>query len=296
MDILHVGRAMGGFWRVYGFPRFKLASFPTPLEHAERLGEKLGIDLYVKRDDVMELALGGNKVRKLEFLVGDALAQGADTLITTGAFHSNHARLTAAAGVKAGLKVYLVLTPPGSMEPQGNLLLDMMLGAEIVPAEGDAGKAMAELAVKLFEEGRRPYVIPAGGASPIGVLGYVDAALELLEQMQGRGKKPRYIVMADGSCAMHAGMLLGLRLLGAEDVEVVGISVGRDRAGARRRVEVLVSQASGLLGVDNPVRGEDVVVFDEYVFGRYGAVTREVVETMKMAARTEALVLDPVYT
>ncbi len=287
---------MPGFWSVFRFPRFRLASFPTPLESAPRLGERLGLKLYVKRDDVMELALGGNKVRKLEFLLGDALARGADTLITTGAYHSNHARLTAAAGVKAGLDVYLVLTPPGTPEPQGNLLLDKMLGARIMEAERDAARAMEDLAARLREEGRKPYVIPAGGASPVGVLGYVAAALEIMEQAERQGWKPSYVFMADGTCAMHAGLLLGLRLLGADDVEVVGISVSRDRHTASQRIAGLIEQASQLLRVENPVRSSDIVVFDDYIYGSYGSIVGEVVETMKLAARTEALILDPVYT
>ena len=287
---------MPGFWSVFEFPRFRLASFPTPLERAPRLGERLGLKLYVKRDEVMELALGGNKVRKLEFLVGDALARGADTLITTGAYHSNHARLTAAAGVKAGLDVYLVLTPPGTPDPQGNLLLDKMLGARIVEARGDAAKAMEELAARLRETGRNPYVIPAGGASPVGVLGYVAAALELMEQMQNLGEKPDYVFLADGTCAMHAGLLLGLRLLGAEEVKVVGISVSRDKHAASQRIAGLVEQASQLLKVENPVKNNDIIVFDDYIYGSYGSIVGEVVETMKLAARTEALILDPVYT
>ncbi len=285
------------FWRIHRFPRYRLISLPTPLERAERLGRELGLELYVKRDDVMELALGGNKARKLEFILGDALAKGCDTLITRGAYHSNHARLTAAAARKAGLEVHLVLTPPGSPEPQGNVLLDKLLGAEIhyTDTYDEADKLMERIAEELKARGRKPYIIPGGGASPHGVLGYAAAALEILQQLSEAGVRPGYIVHAAGTGATQAGLILGLRLLGA-DVEVVGISVGRGSGEMRERIVGLVRSAARLLGVKLDLDPEEVVVFDDYRFGGYAIITREVVETMKMAARTEALILDPVYT
>ncbi len=249
-----------------------------------------------KRDDAVELALGGNKVRKLEYLIGDALSKGYDAVITTGATHSNHARLTAAAAVKAGLNAYLVLTPPGSRELKGNLLLDRLLGAEVVFTESDPVKEMERLAKELREKGLKPYVIPAGGASPVGVLGYVEAAAELMEQVRALGKSIDYVVLADGTCAMHAGLLLGLRALGAEEVSVVGISVGKARGAAKDVVRRLTNEAAELLGIENPVREEDIVVVDDYVFGGYGNITKEVVEAMRLAATKEAIILDPVYT
>ena len=257
-----------------------------------------GIDLFIKRDDVMELALGGNKVRKLEFLMGDVLAKGCDVVITRGAFHSNHARLTAAAARKLGLDVYLVLTPPGTPELQGNVLLDRLFGAEIVLANSyeEADELMKKLAEELRERGRRPYVIPGGGASPLGVLGYVNASLEILEQMYSMGKRPRYIVHATGTGTTQAGLVLGLKLLGADDIEVVGISVSRKANEARERVHRLITETTKILNVSVNIEPEDIVVFDNYVFGTYANVTKEVVDTMKYVARKEGLVLDPVYT
>ena len=278
------------------FPRYALGTFPTPLEPAPRLSKELGIELLIKRDDVVELALGGNKVRKLEFLIGDALDKGCDTVITTGAMHSNHARLTAAAAIKAGMRAYLVLTPPGSEALKGNLLLDKLLGSEIVLAESDPAKEMEELAERLRVEGLKPYIIPAGGASPVGVLGYVQAAVELMDQVESSGKGIDYVVLADSTCAMHAGLLLGLRALGAKGVQVIGISVGKARAVARDMVRRLVDKASDLLGIANPVREGDIIVNDDYIFGGYGSITKEVVEAMKLAATKEAIILDPVYT
>ncbi len=268
------------------------------MDKAERLSKELGIDLYIKRDDVMELALGGNKVRKLEFLIGDALAKGCDVVITRGAFHSNHARLTAAAARKMGLDVYLVLTPPGTPDLQGNVLLDKLLGAEIVltstPEEAD--ELMNKLAEELRERGRRPYVIPGGGASPLGVLGYVNAALEILEQMYSMGKRPRYMVHATGTGTTQAGLVLGLKLLGVDDIEVVGISISRRANEARERVYRLITETAKLLNVRIDMEPEDVTVFDDYVFGAYANVTKEVVDMMKYVARKEGLILDPVYT
>jgi len=285
-------------WKVLGFPRFKLMSLPTPIEEARVLGGELGINLFIKRDDVMELALGGNKVRKLEFLVGDALAKGCDTLITRGAFHSNHARLTAAAARKAGLEAYLVLTPPGTPELQGNVLLNALLGAKVVLAKDreEAIKTMNELAEKLRKEGKRPYVIPGGGASPVGVLGYAAASLEILQQLSERGVKPDYIVLATGSGGTQAGLVLGLKLLGAEDVKVVGISISPSTKEAQERIAGLANSCAELLGVGTRVEPEEVIVIDKYLGGGYGVINKDVVEVMKYVARKEALILDPVYT
>jgi D-cysteine desulfhydrase family pyridoxal phosphate-dependent enzyme len=286
-------------WKIFRTPRYRLvATLPTPLERANRLGEDLGIELYIKRDDVMELAMGGNKVRKLEFILGDALSRGSDTLITRGAIHSNHARLTAAAARKAGLDVYLVLTPPGSREPQGNLLLDMMLGANVIFAEEtqDADKIMQDLARVLEEKGRKPYVIPGGGASPHGVLGYAMASLEIIQQLYMLGKKPMYIVHATGTGATQAGLILGMRMLGASDVAIIGISNGRKKDEVRERIYRLVRNTMEIFSIDVKIDSDDIVVFDDYIFGGYASITKEVVETLKLVARREGLILDPVYT
>lgn len=285
-------------WKVFSFPRYKLITLPTPLEKANKLSEELGIELYIKRDDVMELALGGNKVRKLEFILGDALSKGCDVLITCGAFHSNHARLTAAAARKAGLDVYLVLTPPGTPELQGNVLLDKLLGAKIVYAKDyeEADKIMEELANELKEKGKNPYIIPGGGASPHGVLGYAVASLEIMQQLYSLGKKPKYIIHATGTGTTQAGLVLGMKLIGADDVEVIGISISKKKNEAKERVYKLINETLKLLNVNIEIRLEDIVIFDDYIFGEYAAITKEVVETMKLVARKEGLILDPVYT
>jgi len=268
------------------------------MEKAQRISRELGVNLYIKRDDVMELCLGGNKVRKLEFIIADALRRGADVVITRGATHSNHVRLTAAAARKAGLEVYAVLTPPGSLALQGNVLLDRLLGARLVAVERaeEADETMLKLAEKLKAEGRRPYVIPAGGASELGVLGYALASLEILQQSLDLGFKPDYIVHATGTGATQAGLVLGLKLLGASHVKVLGISNGRSRHEMLGRLVKLANSTSDLLGLGIKASEDDFIVYDEYAFGGYGVITKEVVETIKYVAEAEGILLDPVYT
>ncbi|MEM1622596.1 MAG: D-cysteine desulfhydrase family protein [Sulfolobales archaeon] len=285
-------------WKVLSYPRYRLTSLPTPIERATRLSKELGVELLIKRDDVMELCLGGNKVRKLEFIIADALKKGCDVLITRGATHSNHVRLTAAAAKKAGLDVYAVITPPGSLETQGNVLLDRLLDVKLVPVSKaeEADEAMEKLAEKLKSAGRKPYVIPAGGASELGVLGYVLGALEILQQSLSLGVKPDFIVHATGTGATQAGLTLGLRLLGANDVKVLGISNGRKASELTKRLVDLFNSTAKMLGVDIKASESDFTVYDEYSFGGYGVITSEVVNTIKYVARTEGVLLDPVYT
>ncbi|MEM1681960.1 MAG: D-cysteine desulfhydrase family protein [Sulfolobales archaeon] len=285
-------------WKVLSYPRYRLTSLPTPLERATRLSKELGVELLIKRDDVMELCLGGNKVRKLEFIIADALKKGCDVLITRGATHSNHVRLTAAAAKKAGLDVYAVITPPGSLATQGNILLDRLLDVKLVPISRaeEADEAMEKLAEKLKSAGRRPYVIPVGGASELGVLGYALGALEILQQSLSLGVKPNYIVHATGTGATQAGLTLGLKLLGASDVKVLGISNGRKASEVTKRLVDLFNSTAEMLGVGVKASESDFTVYDEYSFGGYGVITSEVVNTIKYVARTEGVLLDPVYT
>lgn len=279
-------------------PRARLFSTPTPLEYAKNISEDLGIDLFIKRDDVMEHALGGNKVRKLEFIFGDALANGANAVITCGAYHSNHARLVAAAATKLGLEAYLVLYPPRKPEFKGNYMLDVMFGANIVeaPSQDVVDEVMGRLAQDLKAKGRRPYIIPGGAASPIGVYGYALALWEVVAQLYERGKRMDYVLHATGTGATQAGLMLGRRLLGLDGVGVIGISVGRSPALLKERVARLTAESAKTLGLDVKVEPEEVTIHGDYTFGGYGIITKEVVETMFYVARREGLVLDPVYT
>lgn len=280
------------------FPRVRLASFPTPLEKAERLGRLLGVNVWVKRDDFMELAFGGNKVRKLEFLLGDALTKGADTVITTGSLHSNHARLTAAAATKLGLDTVLVLTGEKTTQLKGNLLLDALFGADVrifkVPKQ-EVNKIMQEVAHELITRGKKPYIVPGGGANAIGCLGYVSASLEIVNQLNDLGVSANYLVHATGTGATQAGLTAGFKVLNI-DVKVLGISNGRRKDDIVSDVVKLANETTDLLNSRVRIEPADVTVFDDYTCGGYGVITREVTETMKLAARSEGLVLDPVYT
>lgn len=281
-----------------GFPRVKLISLPTPLEYAPRLSEKLGIKIYIKRDDVMELAFGGNKARKLEFLVADALYKGADTLITTGALCSNHARLTSAAARKYGLDIVLVLRTVGPKAVKGNLLLDLMLGADIRLFEGDRSKIpefMEEIAKELTEKNKKPYIIPGGGASAIGSLGYLNASVELLHQFNEMKIKADYIIHSTGSGATQTGLALGFKALNTR-IKVWGMSCSGSREAISQVVKRLADETSKLVGLPVTLSHNDITVFDEYVCGGYGVITKEVVDVVKMVARLEGLILDPVYT
>ncbi len=267
-------------------------TIPTPLQPMHRLGEALGLApgrLWVKRDDLTGLAGGGNKVRKLEYLCADALAHGFDLLITGGGEQSNHARLTAAAANRLGLGCTIVLAGEPTAAPTGNVVLNHLLGPEIVWA-GPIGyyaleERIREEADRARAAGRNPYLIPVGGASTIGELGYVAAALELREQLPDM----TYVVTADGSGGTHAGLAAGL---GALDV-VLGVDVGT-RPDLDEVVPKKAAQAATLAKLPTPT-GEVCVDHDRFGDG-YGAPTDSCREALDLAARLEALILDPVYT
>ncbi len=278
-------------------PRVSIAHLPTPLEMLPRLTALLrGPQLWVKRDDQTGLATGGNKTRKLEFLVAEALARGADTLITCGAAQSNHARQTAAAAARFGLACTLVLrgTPPA--QAQGNLLLDHLLGAEVVWAE-DAPlvERMTEVAESLRARGRRPYVVPYGGSNPVGVCGYVAAMEELLAQAAQMGVSFDHIVLASSSGGTQAGLTVAARALGYPG-RILGISVDLKAAPLRERMAELAAATADHLGLPLSFAPEDFAVEDGYLGGGYGVIGDREREAIRLLARTEGLLLDPVYT
>jgi D-cysteine desulfhydrase family pyridoxal phosphate-dependent enzyme len=254
------------------------------------------IDLMVKRDDVMELAMGGNKVRKLEFLMADAQAQDCDTIITTGDLHSNHTRLTAAAARKLGMKVILAMkgNKPGSIN--GNLLLDYLFGADVRFFDVDRKELpaiMEDIQKEREAKGDRCYVIPRGGASAHGVLGYTNAVFELKKQLKGRNLD--YIVFSTGTGATQAGLVLGTKLAGLR-AKVVGISAGRSASEIGTDVERLVKETTKLLGVKAESSRDDIIVDDSYTCGGYAVVTKEVTDVVEMVAQKEGLLVDPVYS
>lgn len=285
------------------FPRRRYTEGWTPLHKLERLSRLLGgPDIYIKRDDLLGLTSGGNKTRKLEFLVADAMAQGADTLITCGAVQSNHARLTLAAAVVEGMKCRLVLEErvPKSYKPEasGNNFLFRLLGVEditVAPGGSDLMGIMNGIADRLAQQGRKGYVIPTGGSNPIGATGYVACAEEILAQAFELGVRIDRVVCASGSAGTHAGLVVGL--YGSNSgIPVVGINVSRPRLQQEENVHALATRTATHVGLSGVVPRDAVVCFDEYVGPGYSLPTKSMVEAVQMLARTEAILLDPVYT
>ncbi|MBY0568430.1 MAG: D-cysteine desulfhydrase [Hyphomonadaceae bacterium] len=284
------------------FPRRRYTPHFTPLEPLPRLSEALGgPEIWIKRDDLLGLAAGGNKTRKLEFLVADALAQGADTLITVGAPQSNHCRLTLAAAAKEGLKCRLVLEQriPGSYnaDATGNNFLFGLLGAEaidVVNAGDDLNAAMQRSAAAIEADGRRAYIIPGGGSNALGALGYVSCAHEIAAQSFEQGVSFDAIVVASGSCGTHSGLLVGARSVNF-DAPITGINVRRPRAEQEGNLLKLARETAALLEIEPP-QAKDVTALDEWVGGGYSVPTDEMIEAVHMLARLEGVLLDPVYS
>ncbi|HET6971744.1 MAG TPA: D-cysteine desulfhydrase, partial [Phenylobacterium sp.] len=248
------------------------------------------------------LAGGGNKTRKLEYLVGDALANDADTLVTQGAVQSNHVRQTAAAAARFGMKCEIILEERTGSKAvdynrSGNVLLDQLLGAKIrhVPGGTDMNQKLAEVAAEVADAGGRPYVIPGGGSNAIGALGYVECALELVAQANEAGLEIDRIVTATGSAGTHAGLVAGLAVMGA-DIPVLGIGVRAPKEVQEANVYNLARQTAVLLGHEERVTRDMVVADCDYVGAGYGLVDDAVIDALKTIARTDAILLDPVYT
>jgi D-cysteine desulfhydrase family pyridoxal phosphate-dependent enzyme len=280
-------------------PRILLAQLPTPLQEAPRLSERLGVRVLIKRDDQTGLTLGGNKARKLEFLIGDAVARGADVIVTTGGAQSNHARLTAGACRVAGLECRLVLNRGPHNEVQGNLLLDYLLGAQVEWVESenpqDAIGPMEAVADQLRTEGRTPYLIPRGGSIPEGATGYAAMVPELLSQVEALGVLPTHLYLATGSTGTHSGTLAGMVAAGVE-VRIQGISVSRPREQQEARVLELANATLEHLGLAPDASPDRIHVDDGFVGRGYGYPTEGTMEAIETLARDEAIILDPVYT
>ena len=280
-------------------PRFRLGALPTPLQPAPRLSEALGAPVLIKRDDLTGLGLGGNKVRKLEYLVADALDRGADVLVTGGGPQSNHTALTVLAARRAGLEARLVFYGrPRAGPPEGNGLLNELSAAEITYT-GDEDRssvdpALEDTALQLRAAGRRPYVIPRGGATPLGCVGYVLASLELAAQLAERGVSPTTLIVATGSCGTQTGLVVGARWLQAS-YRVLGVTVSRPRAECLERIRTLGQACAELLGLEVGALDE-VEVADGYLGPGYGKPSREGRAATELVARTEGLLLDPVFT
>jgi D-cysteine desulfhydrase family pyridoxal phosphate-dependent enzyme len=283
--------------------RLHFAHLPTPIEELPRLSEALGGPrLLIKRDDQTGLALGGNKTRKLEFLVAEALDQGACTLISGGAMQSNHCRQTAAAAARYGLECTLVLTGELPEKPSANLLLDELFGAKIVavPDRKDRDRILQETFDLSVGEGKKPYLVPYGGSSPTGALGYAFAMEELLSQMKDRGvfqelRGLGWIVFGTSSGGTHAGLVLGQRLFGFKG-QVLGISIDESEDWLKTHVSKLASDASEKMGERIEFNPAEVLANANYCGAGYGVLTDAEREAVQLFARYEGLLLDPVYT
>lgn len=285
------------------FPRRRYTVGATPLEKLENFSKALGgPTIYIKRDDLLGLTSGGNKTRKLEFLMADALAKGADTILTCGAVQSNHCRLTLAAAVKEGLKCQLILEErvKDSYNPEasGNNFLFNLLGVEktyVVPGGSDMLGELEKLAEKLRAEGRKPYVIPGGGSNPLGALGYVACAEEIMGQLFEKGIKIDHMVVPSGSTGTHAGIVAGMTGVNA-NIPVTGVSVNRKKDIQKAAVLKLARATAEFAGVHNEITDDLVEVRDEFVGPGYSLPTGTMVEAVQLLARTEGILLDPVYT
>jgi D-cysteine desulfhydrase len=292
------------------FPRRRYTAHPTPIELLPQFSAALaascpggaGPEIWIKRDDLLGLFPGGNKTRKLEFLAGDALAQGADTLITCGAPQSNHCRITLAAAVREGLKCRFVIEErvPGSYSDTatGNHFLFRLLGVEditVVPAGADLGAAMQAVADDLARQGRRGYIIPGGGSNAVGGLGYVACAQELQQQTSDMGLRFDAIVVGSGSSGTHGGLVAGF--LGNNiDVPVIGVGVSRDPADQAPLVAKEARAVLDLLGLDIAIPEGAIECVGGYWQPKYSVPNAAMVEAVQMLARTEGVLLDPVYT
>ncbi len=282
-------------------PRRRYTHGPTPIEILSRLSAALGgPTIYVKRDDLLGLAGGGNKTRKLEFLVAEALAQGADTLITCGAMQSNHCRLTLGAAAVEGLDCWLVLQEPvaGSypIQGSGNHFLFSLLGVDgvkVVPQEADMNAALDGLASELTAAGHHPYVIPEGGSNPLGATGYVDCAREIQQQCSGNDLNLSHVISPSGSAGTQAGLVTGFHQY-QPGVPVIGINVGRSRQAQEEKVFELVQKTTDFLELEKVPR-DAVVCIDGFVGQGYAFATPEMCEAVQMFAQLEGILLDPVY-
>jgi L-cysteate sulfo-lyase len=289
--------------KIARFPRIRFIHGPTPLEPLPALSLALGgPDIWIKRDDNTGLATGGNKTRKLEFLMAEAVEQEADIVLTHGATQSNHARQTAASAAKLGMACEIVLEDRTGMadtdyRTSGNVLLDVIFGATLshVPAGIDMDAALAERADYLRAHGKRPYVIPGGGSNPVGALGYVVCAQEIAAQANDIGLEIDCVVHATGSAGTQAGLVAGFEGSRAH-IPVLGIGVRAPKAAQEEKVFALAAQVAELLDVPGAVKREAVVANCDYVGAGYGLATPGMIEAVQLVARTEGILLDPVYS
>ena len=283
-------------------PRVRLAALPTPLQELPNLTKVLkGPRIFAKRDDLTGLALGGNKTRKLEFIMGEALAAKADSIVTSAGFHSNWCTQTAAAARKLGMKAVLIKNGPvDGYDPQeydGNQLLHFLMGAEIrIVRPENSERTQEEEMARLKKEGRRPHLLTATGSTPPGVAGYITCMLELFSQAVDMGIAVNYLVHASGSGGTQAGLILGAKAF-STNIRVIGSTTGsRSRGEQIDNVSNIIRESQIFLETDLKITREDIIVFDQYAGAGYGFMTPGKAEAIRMVAETEGMFLDPVYT
>ncbi|WP_353892763.1 D-cysteine desulfhydrase [Proteinivorax hydrogeniformans] len=284
-------------------PRRKYTDFSTPIENLEKLSKSLGgPNIYIKRDDLLGLTAGGNKTRKLEFLIADALEKGADTIITAGGVQSNHCRLTLAAANRENLNCILVLEESAAVEhdtqKSGNYFLYNLMGVEdvrIVPNGTDVFEEMDKVASQVYANGGKPYKIPVGGSNSIGATGYVSCAQEIIQQSFDLGISFDYVVCTSGSGGMHAGLITGFEV-NQSQTKVLGVSISRPKEKMEPKVMKLVSETTKRLGLQHTISEKSITCYDSYIGPGYALPTKEMVEAVKLVAKTEGILLDPVYT
>jgi L-cysteate sulfo-lyase len=296
------------------FPRRKLIHLPTPFRKLDRLSAELaGPEVYIKRDDLTGLAFGGNKSRKLEFIIADVLSKGADVIITWASLQSNWCLQTAAAAGRFGLRPILVLFKTYDLTPEydGNLLLDYIVGADIKIREAEKGKVVSEeqaagiideISNEVRESGHKPYIVSVGGSMPgfsmdlpLGAISYAAAFAELLEQAEAENVSPTHIIFATGSGGTQAGLTVAARAL-KDEVKIIGISVSDEKEAFARKVLKISAATEKALGLDSGIKREHIIVLDDYLKEGYGVVNREVAEAIRLVFTLEGIVLDPVYT
>jgi len=284
----------------HNLPKASLGYFPTPLIELSRLSAKLnGPKIYMKRDDNTGLALGGNKTRKLEYIIGDALAKGADTVITAGAIQSNHCRQTAGAAASLGLECHLVLGGEEPEQPQGNLLLDKVYGCHIHWAgENRKGEDIPALVTQLKAEGKKPYVIPYGGSNELGAVAFIEAYKELNAQREALKVDFSHIIFASSSGATHAGLMLGNKMLETHS-QIVGINIDKgemDKVPFDEHIVSLANSTAQLIAADYQFTADDLILNSDYVGDGYGMIGELEKEAIALTAQNEGILLDPVYT
>lgn len=284
------------------FARVKLSHLPTPLEYCANISRELGVDLYVKRDDCTGLATGGNKARKLEWLIAEALQQGAEYVMTQGATQSNHARQTAAACAKFGLKCHILLedrlgSNDANYYENGNVLLDDLFGAtkEFRPSGLDMNQELEDVADKFRADGKKVYTIVGGGSNEVGALGYVNCAYELLQQIDELGIDVNYIVHATGSAGTQAGLITGLKSVDS-DINLLGFGVRISKDKQEENVFKVAQRVAAKIGQPNCVKRQDIIADTNYVGLGYGKPTENTIEAIRMFAEKEGILLDPVYS